>query len=75
MKRRRDELYKTVIAEIERLGGTVEGERPGAGSHRVIYWSIGQRRFRSTVQQFGGNWRSIPNAIASVRAKAREGEA
>lgn len=71
MRRRRDEIYQNVVAEIERHGGIIDGERQGNGSHRVIYWSIGERRFQSTVMKSAGNWRSIPNAVASVRAKVR----
>lgn len=68
---KRDEIYHAVISEIERSGGTIEDERQGNGSHRLIYWSLDGQKFRNTVQSYTGNWRTRYNAIADVRAKIR----
>lgn len=75
MKRKKDDVYRKVIAEIERLGGTVDRERQGNGSHRFVYWSIGGRRYATTVPRDGGNRRLLRNAVGGIRAKAREIEA
>lgn len=71
MKRKKDDVYRKVIAEIERLGGTVDRERQGNGSHRFVYWSIDGRQYQTTVPKDGGNWRLLRNAIGGIRTKAR----
>lgn len=68
---KRDEIYYAVIQEIERLGGTVEDERPASGSHRMIYWSLDGKSYLNTVPAYSGNWRSRRTAVADVRAKLR----
>lgn len=66
-----DETYQAVKDEIERVGGTVDDERMGNGSHRLIYWSKDGRQFLNTVSAYAGNWRSRANAKAEVRAKLK----
>lgn len=68
---KRDETYFAVVAEIERVGGKIDDERQAVGSHRVIYWSLDEKRFQQTVSNYSGNWRARHNAVAEIRAKAR----
>lgn len=68
---KRDEIYHAVISEIERVGGTIDEERMGNGSHRVIYWTLDGQKFRNTVQAYSGNWRTLRNAKADIRAKIK----
>ena len=71
----RDLVYDAIVEEIGRVGGTIDGERPAKGGHRLVYWTTpAGAKIASTVQAYSGNWRSIKNARAHVRTHARRTE-
>jgi hypothetical protein len=68
---RAGELADLVRTEIQRRGGVIDRER--RNRHVILYWSIGRRKFITTVAHCGSSGsRALENAIADVRRHARE---
>jgi hypothetical protein len=68
---RTGELADIVRAEIKRRGGVIDRERQNR--HIVIYWSIGQHKFMTTVARCrSAAPRLVKNAMAEVRRQARD---
>ena len=68
----RDLVYNIMIAEIDKLGGKVDGVRQGKGDHRVIYWTTASGgKAATTVQRYNGDWRTPHHARRNIRRAAR----
>jgi hypothetical protein len=64
------ELIEIAREEIARVGGVIDWAR--TSRHELIYWSVGEHKFMTTVPRIGGGPRASYNLRGQIRRKAKQ---